>query len=205
MIVIYQFYNSNIVRKLLFTIPLIAVFFILLTEAIEIEDNPAETTSFKGVITAWLVNEEGVTEAYRQTPNLVVTLGENTVSDLIFPDINFNANATDSKYDVLHIGTGSTAPVDANTGIETLIGGSCLRLRDATVTGTASTGGNGAEIMIQVDFLGNNCPGTITEAAAFNDLFDGEILARQTFAGLAVGAGDTLTVQYNFTINDDGI
>lgn len=193
-------------KKLLFTIPLIAVFFILLTEQIEIEEAiDTDETSFKGRITAWLVNDEGVITGYRQTPNLVVTEGENTVSDLVFPDIDFNSNATDNKFDVLHIGTGSTAPVDGNTGIETLIGGSCIRVRDATVTGTASTDGNGAEIMIQVDFLGNDCPGTITEAAAFNDLISGEILARQTFAGLAVGAGDTLTVQYNFTINDDGI
>ncbi len=196
-------------RKLLFAIPLIAVFFILLTEQVAINETVnVGTPSFKGMITIWQHNAEGDMMAYRQTPNLVVTQGENTVSDLIFPDINFNGNATDSKFDVLHIGTGTTAPADGNTGIETVIGGSCARLQDTTITGTASTDGNGAEIMIQVDFLGNDCPGTITEAAAFNSLGavgNGEMLARQTFAGLAVGAGDTLTVQYNFTINDDGI
>ena len=192
-------------RKILLSaIPLLAVFSIFLYEEISIEDN-IETPQFKGIITIWQYNDNNDIVAYRQTPNLVVTLGENTVSDLVFPDINFNANATDSKFDVLHIGTGSTAPADTNTDIETAIGGACIRVRDATVTGTASTTGNGAEIMIQVDFLGDDCPGTITEAAAFNDIFDGEMLARQTFAGLAVGAGDTLTVQYNFTINDDGI
>ncbi len=194
-------------RKILLVIPLFAVFSIFLYEEISIEDN-IETPQFKGMITVWQHNAQGDMMAYRQTPNLVVTQGENTASDLLFPDIDFNSNATDNKFDVLHIGTGSTAPVDGNVGIETLIGGACIRVQDGTVTGTASTDGNGAEIMIQVNFLGNDCAGTITEAAAFNSLGvagNGEMLARQTFAGLAVGAGDTLTVQYNFTINDDGI
>jgi len=188
-------------------IPLVAVFFILLTEEIEIKDS-IEPPQFKGIATIWQHNNEGDITAYRQTPNLVVTQGENTAADLLFPDINFNSNATDSKFDVLHIGTGSTAPADGNTGIETVIGGSCIRIRDGTVTGTASTDGNNAEIMIQVDFLGDDCAGTITEAATFNSLGavgSGEMLNRLTFAGLAVGAGDTLTVQMNFTISDDGV
>ncbi len=194
-------------KLLLFVIPLLTVFSIFLYEEISIEDH-IETPQFKGMITIWQHNAQGDITAYRQSSNLVVTQGENTAADLLFPDINFNANATDSKFNVLHIGTGSTAPVDGNTGIETVIGGSCARVQDATVTGTASTDGNSAEIMIQVDFLGNNCPGTITEAATFNSLGAvgaGEMLNRLTFAGLAVGAGDTLTVQMNFTISDDGV
>ena len=192
---------------LLLAIPLLTVFSIFLYEEISIEDK-ISSPHFKGMATIWQHNAQGDITAYRQTPNLVVTQGENTAADLLFPDINFNGNATDTKFDVLHIGTGSTAPVDANTGIETVIGGSCDRVQDATVTGTASTDGNSAEVMIQVDFLGNDCPGTITEAATFNSVGavgNGEMLNRLTFAGLAVGAGDTLTVQMNFTISDDGI
>ncbi len=187
---------------------LFSAFFVTLYETLQIEAETNETTFLNGRITAWLISDEGVITAYRQTPNLIVTQGENTASDLLFPDIDFNSNATDSKFDVLHIGTGSTAPVDGNTGIETVIGGSCIRIRDATVTGTASTDGNSAEIMIQVDFDGDDCAGTITEAATFNSLGavgSGEMLNRLTFAGLAVGAGDTLTVQMNFTVADDGV
>ena len=93
----------------------------------------AESSSILGHVQFVLTDADGNVKAYRQTDNLVVTEGRNTIADLAFPNINANGNATDNKFSYIGIGTGSTAPAAGNIGEQTPISG-CLRVQDATVT-----------------------------------------------------------------------
>lgn len=157
----------------------------------------AESSSILGHVQFVLTDADGNVKAYRQTDNLVVTEGRNTIADLAFPNINANGNATDNKFSYIGIGTGSTAPAAGNTGEQTPISG-CLRVQDATVT-SPGTG----QAQVDATFSGASCAATVTESVLTNSgsatANAGEILARQTFTGIAVGASDSLTVTWTIT------
>jgi len=158
----------------------------------------SESSSVLGHIQFVLTDADGNVKAYRQTDNLVVTEGRNTVADLTFPNINANGNGTDNKFSYIGIGTGATAPAAGNIGEQTLISG-CSRLQDTTVT-SPGTG----QAQVDATFSGANCAATVTESVLSNSgtgaaANAGEILARQTFTGIAVGASDSLTVTWTIT------
>ena len=157
-----------------------------------------ESSSVLGHIQFVLTDADGNVKAYRQTDNLVVTEGRNTIADLAFPNINANGNATDNKFKYIGIGTGSTAAAAGDVGEQTLIGG-CTRILDATVT-SPGTG----QAQVDATFSGASCAATVTESVLSNSgtgsaANAGEILARQVFTGIAVGASDSLTVTWTIT------
>ena len=158
----------------------------------------SESNNVMGHITLTVADADGNIIDYVQTDNLVVDVGIDTMGDLIFPDINLNGNSTDSKFSWIGIGEGSTAAAAGNTGIETAISG-CARVQDGTVTGVSTTSG---EITVTVDgsFSGATCAGAVTEAVLMNDGTSGELLARQVFSTVNVGASDTLTVSWDITL-----
>ena len=158
----------------------------------------SESSSALGHIQFVLTDADGNVKAYRQTDNLVVTEGRNTVADLAFPNINANGNATDNKFSWIGIGTGSTAPAAGNVGEQTLIAG-CNRVQDTTVT-SPGTG----QAQVDATFSGASCAATVAESVLANSgtgaaANAGEILARQTFTSIAVGASDSLTVTWTIT------
>ena len=158
----------------------------------------AESSSMLGHIQFVLADADGNVKAYRQTDNLVVTEGRNTIADLAFPNINANGNATDNKFSYIGIGTGSTAAAAGDIGEQTPIA-ACARVQDTAVTSTGTGIG-----VVDATFSGANCAGTITESVLTNSgkgsaANAGEILARQTFTGIAVGASDSLTVTWTIT------
>jgi len=159
-----------------------------------------ESSSVLGHIQFVLTGADGNVKAYRQTDNLVVTEGRNTITDLAFPIAagGANGNSTDNKFSYIGIGTGSTPAAAGNIGEETLIS-TCKRGQDATVT-SPGTG----QAQVDVTFSGATCAGTITESVLSNSgtgaaANAGEILARQIFTGIAVGASDSLTVTWTIT------
>jgi len=177
------------------------VYFVYIEESIGISDStvaiqnePKNQVGFQGNFYIQLIDEYGNVKEVRQSPNLVVDTGFAAISDLIHGTA-LSADP-DEQFDTIEIGTGSTAPVLANTDIETPIGG-CARITDGTVVGELLSGGYNATI--EVTFSGATCAATVTEAAVFNHLTTGEMAARSTFAGIVVGAGDSLIVEYNMT------
>ena len=163
----------------------------------------SESGNIMGHITMVVTDENGNIKDYIQTDNLVVDEGIDTMGDLIFPDINLNSNGTDGKFDWVGIGTGATGAAAGNTGEETVIA-TCQRVQDGTVTGVSTVSG---EITVTVDasFSGSVCTGAITEAVLTNSgtgtsADAGELLARQTFSAVNVGASDTLTVSWEITL-----
>ena len=135
--------------------------------------------------------------------NLIVGEGIKTVWDLSFLDINNNGNATDAKFGFIGIGDGNTVPAITDTGLQTPIT-TCAKVEDTTVTGGGTNALTWAYVSVQ--FSGATCASTtVSEAVLTNSLSGGEVLARQTFADINLGASDTLTVNWNVTLADDGV
>lgn len=148
-------------------------------------------------------DENGVQTVLVDKHNLIVGEGLKTLWDLGFDDINLNGNATDAKFDTIRIGDGNTAPAVGDTGLQTAISG-CSGIEDGTVTGGGTNSLTWAYISVQ--FAGTNCASTtVSEAVLTNDVSGGEVLARQTFADINLGSADTLTVNWNVTLADDGV
>lgn len=150
--------------------------------------------------TTWIVLDEyGNVKSYSQQDNLVVDIGIDTVGDLMFPNIDLNANATDSQFSFIRIGIGTTGVLATDVGIETPVVG-CGAVQDALVTATSAVSG---EITVTVDatFTGaSGCIGSFTESVLANDGTGGEILARQTFTAKVVAAADTLIGTWEITV-----
>lgn len=160
----------------------------------------SESGAIMGHITLQVIDSDGNVVDYVQTDNLVVDLGLDTMGDLVFPDINLNGNATDGKFDWIGIGTGTTAAAAGDVGEQTVISG-CSRVQDATVSGVTDTTGE-ITVTVEASFSGASCAGAVTEAVLANSgtgaaANAGEILARQVFSAVNVGASDTLTVTWD--------
>jgi len=145
-----------------------------------------------GHFTLVVYDEFGVVKQYQQTDNLVVDTGLDCMGDLVFGTTLCTGEAF---FNHIEIGTGVTGPLISDTTIETAIGG-CARVLDATVAGTSATPGE-ITATVESTFSGATCAATVTEAAVFDALTVGNMIARSTFAGVTVGAADTLTVTYN--------
>jgi len=151
-----------------------------------------DTAKVYGHFTLVVHDENGFITGYQQTDNLVVDRGLDCMGDLVFGTTLCTAEAL---YQFIEIGTGSTAPTLADLTIETAIGG-CARVQDATPFGNSTISG---EITTTVEsvFLGTTCAASVTEAAVFDAITSGNIIARSTFGVVTVGASDQLTVTYN--------
>ena len=170
---------------------------------LSLDDEKGHAKVMTGHIQLILTDENGNVKQIVDKHNLIVGEGLKTAWDLTFPDINLNGNATDAKFNVIGIGDGNTAAASTDTGLQTPITG-CSKIKDATITG----GGTNALVWAytSVQFAGTTCASTtISEAVLVNSLTGGEVLARQTFTDINVGALDTLTVNWNVTLADDGV
>jgi len=145
-----------------------------------------------GHFTLVVYDEFGVVKQYQQTDNLVVDTGLDCMGDLVFGTTLCTGEAF---FNHIEIGVGVTAPLISDSTIETAIGG-CARVLDATVAGTSATPGE-ITATVESTFSGATCAATVTEAAVFDALTVGNMIARSTFPGVTVGAADTLTVTYN--------
>jgi hypothetical protein len=194
-------------KELLFVIPLIAITSILLYEQLslstEVETLSKEQNMMFGHLTLVVYDQNQQIKQYVQTDNLVVDLGLDTMTDLVFPDIDLNGNTTDSEFDWVGIGTGNTTAAAGDTAEEANISG-CPRLQDATVTGTTAVSGE-TTTTISVTFSGANCASAVVGEAVLANTVQppagsGEILARQIFSDINLGAADTLAVTWDITI-----
>lgn len=157
----------------------------------------------EGHIQLIVSDEDGNVKQIIDKKNLIVGEGLKTAWDLVFLDINNNSNSTDSEFGFIGIGDGNTAAAATDTGLQTPISG-CGLLEDGTVTGGGTNTLTWAYVSVQ--FSGATCASaTVSEAVLTNSLSGGEVLARQVFSDINLGAADTLTVNWNVTLADDGV
>jgi len=160
----------------------------------------ADSSGIGGHLTATLYDEYGSVKAYRQTDNLIVDQGLDTLADLTF---GTGLTTGESIIDYMKIGVGTTAPVAANTDIEDRTGVTTC----TNATFTFIEGATGAGIVNvtspAVAFLGSGgCNAVITEAGLFDAINGGNMFARQTFGGITVGSSDQLDITWSIQIAD---
>ena len=157
---------------------------------------------------------EGNLIAYRETDNEVVNGGENCVLKMLFgaggptaAGTTVCANTTTSPWTVIAIGTNSSTANDANSSLkqESITDG-LQRARAGTsseVTWTNGTGATAAKVVLSKTFTSTGSH-TITESGLFNSTTanGSSMLARQTFSGVALSNGDSITVTWTFTVGD---
>lgn len=158
-------------------------------------------------------DSEGNLLAHRATDNEVVNSGENCVLKMLFnegvPGTGGTTVCTGALTDgwrFVGVGTTSTAAAEADLRLgnetSTTTG---LNRAEGSVTWTNGTGATAASVQVSNTFtMSSSNTHTITESGLFNgtSLTDDGMLARQTFTGVALSDGDSITVTWTFTVGD---
>lgn len=123
----------------------------------------------------------------KTVPNLVVTTGKNFIaSSMLKTTANSPAAMTH-----MGLGTGTVAANASDTSLQTAIG------TRSTVTPSVLNN----VVTYSANFAAGNGTGAITEAAVFNASSGGTMLCRTVFSVVNKDAGDSLTINWNLTIN----
>lgn len=140
----------------------------------------------KGRIKFDLYDSSGNLKETREINNVVVTVGKNYLADWL-------TQATQADYFMRYIalGTGTNAANASDTALQTE-----LSTRVAgTLTPSSNVWQNVASFGPGVD------TGAITESGIFSASTSGTMFARQTFAVINKGAGDSLQVTWQITFS----
>lgn len=137
-----------------------------------------------GELEITLKDEFGNVKQTAKVPNLVVTVGKTFIASRI-------VGTSASTMSHMAIGTSSTAPAAADTTLGTEAG---------RVTLTSATSANNV-VSYSANFGAGVGTGAIVEAGILNAGTAGTLLCRTTFAVINKGANDTLTINWNVTIN----
>ena len=185
------------------------------------EDNNIATTSntvnglMMGHLTVEAHDEMGELIAYRQSDNEVVDDGEQCILKMLFAGGNSRgvagtaacSGALTTGWDNIAIGTDTTAAADTQVllGNETSSSGGLERGTATTKTWTNGTGSTTTKIVLSKTFT-NDSPRahTIAESGLFNSTTNDAngMLARQTFTGVALSNGDSITITWTFTVGN---
>jgi hypothetical protein len=139
-----------------------------------------------GQLTIEVHDENGNLKDRREINNLVVTVGRNFIASRMI-------GTTPAVMSHMAIGSGTVAPVAANTTLGTELS------RRALTSSTAS----GATVTYIATFPASSPAddAAITEAGIFNAATAGTLLCRTTFPVINKASVDSLTVNWNVTIN----
>lgn len=116
--------------------------------------------------------------------NLITTVGRNAIVERL------DSSPTTSQPTHMAIGTGGTGPAAGDTALTTELD------RNALTSNTSS-----ANVLTMVgDWAAGDGTGAITEAGIFNASSGPSLYARAVFATINKAAGDTLSIQWTFTL-----
>lgn len=148
--------------------------------------NTQETITAKGRIKFDLFDSSGKLKETREINNVVVTVGKNFLATWL-------TAATQSTFFMQYIGlgTGTNAANASDTALQTELG---TRVA-GTLTPSSNVWQNVASFGPGVD------TGAITESGIFSASTSGTLFARQTFAVINKGAGDSLQVTWQVTFS----
>ena len=180
-----------------------------------------------GHLTIEAHNERGELIAYRQTDNEVVDDGEQCILKMLFATSGTTqagrgeytstsacTGALTNAWDVIAIGTATTAAADTpvllgnETGSGTNNAAGMPGLERGTATTKTWTNGTGAtttKIVLSKTFTNDSTnSATIAESGLFNSTSNDTngMLARQTFTGVALSNGDSITIHWTFTVGN---
>ena len=180
-----------------------------------------------GHLTVEAHNEAGELVAYRQSDNEVVDDGEQCILKMLFATTGASeagrgeytsttacTGALTNAWDVIAIGTATTAAADTQvilgneTGSGTNNAAGMPGLERGTATTKTWTNGTGAtttKIVLSKTFTNDSTnSATIAESGLFNSTSNDTngMLARQTFTGVALSNGDSITITWTFTVGN---
>jgi len=177
----------------------------------------AATALIAGHVEVWHHNSVGELLSYRQIDNEVVTEGEHCILKMLFTagsDRGANNSATNevctgaltTGWNVIAIGTGSTAAADADSALGTeIIGGGLGRAAASTVTWQTTDSPSLSKIQLSTTFTSSTSTAyTVAESVLTNSttVSGDTILARQVFTGVALSNGDSITITWTFTVGN---
>ncbi len=174
-----------------------------------------------GHVTTTLTDTAGNIKEYRQSDNLIVNQGENCVTKMLFGALGGDTLGTSvctgqntDGFRYIQIGNSSQTvqssdyklgnPYNATSGVSSLVP------KVATVTLTNSTGsgsGTTAIALLTTTFTSTQTAAqTVSESGLFNSTIDNTngMFARQTFTGISMNNGDSLTVQWTINVGGTG-
>lgn len=145
-----------------------------------------------GFVTLDLFDEFGNLKDRREVPNAVVTIGKNFIASRI-TGVSFGVMTH------MAVGTSNTGPSDlARTALAAEVAASRTAL---TVSGGTATN---AVIAFSASFAAGVGTGALVEAGIFNGTSTYPttyMLCRTTFSVINKGASDSLTINWNVTVN----
>lgn len=147
-----------------------------------------ETFTIRGSVTAILYDQFGQEKDRREIHNLIVTTGRGFIASRI-------VGSSDAVMGYIAVGTGTTEPAAGQTALVSEASGG----RVAVDTALA----DGPTVQFSATF-GPNVPtaeAAITEAGIFNDSSAGTMMCRAKFNAVNKATTDTLTINWNVTIN----
>ena len=159
----------------------------------------SEGTKVLGHVVLVLYGPDNTLKAYRQSDNLVVTNGDNSIANRIFGTTLTTNSAQGGAFSYVSVGTSSTAASSGQLNMLQQAGNHRL--------GTVSNGATGGQAIIAATFpatkITNVTSGiNIQEVGLFDSISNSttNLLARQVYSPITVFPADSLTVTWTVTI-----
>ena len=154
-----------------------------------------EIMAVRGFVDVMVYDEFGNLKEERHYDNGITNVGFEVIADRIAGHSGFTGN--EANY--IALGTGSTAFAVTQTALVTeLSGGSYARQQDTDATYTSGT----KSFAISATFNAGVATGALQESGLFDASTTGNMLARQTFSTINVGASDSITVTWTITLSN---
>ena len=158
-------------------------------------------------------DSEGNLIAYRETDNEVVDRGEQCVLKMLFGAAGPGAAGTtvctglnNNPWTTIAIGTNSSTSYDWRVQLLNETSGVAGLGRGVATTQTwqNGTGATATQITLSKTFTNAGSSHTITESGLFNSttVSGSGMLARQTFSGVTLANGDSITVTWTFSVGN---
>lgn len=182
------------------------------------QTNPVTAALMTGHVETIVTDAMGNVKEYRQSDNLIVNNGENCVSKLLFTadaggstTTGVCTGALTQGFTVIAIGNNTSPAGNTNSTLgaeHTTAAGApsgLLRKTATTITltnSTAATGISQATALLEATFTNNGGSNVVSESGLFNstDLNTDGMFARQSFTGVSLNSGDSLTVRWTVNI-----
>ncbi len=154
-----------------------------------------EAMTVKGFVDIMVYDEFGNLREERHFDNGITNTGFELIADRIAGHSGFTGN--EANY--IALGTSNTGFALTQTALGSeLAGGSYARQQDTDATYTAGT----TSFAISATFAAGVATGALQESGLFDASTSGNMMARQTFSTINVGASDSITVTWTITLSN---
>jgi hypothetical protein len=157
--------------------------------------SPQEPMAIRGFVDIMVYDQTGHIKDERHYDNGITNVGFEVIADRFADHSAFVGN----QANYIAVGTGSTAFAATQTALVTeLAGGSYARQQDTDATYTSGS----KSFAISATFNAGVGTGALAESGLFDAATTGNMIARQTFSTINVGASDSITITWTITLSN---